>query len=162
MKYRSKFATISECGTYRYWLNRQWVADRGAPTIVFVMLNPSTADGQQDDPTIGRCVSFAKHWGCGELVVVNLYALRCPYPEALWQADDPVGDNDRFLRNALDKYERIVCAWGKNAKSDRVSAFVDMAHDNQLWCLGTNKNGSPKHPLYVKGDTELQRWSPNA
>ena len=81
-------AVISKCGAYRYSLTRRW---SGAPLLTFVMLNPSTADAKEDDPTIRRCIGFARREGAGELIVANLYALRSSAPEALWSARDPIG-----------------------------------------------------------------------
>lgn len=127
-----------------------------------MMLNPSTADASIDDPTIRRCRGFAKLWGCNGLTVVNLYALRSTDPKQLWASMDSIGHyNDNWLRRLVKEHTDVVCAWGAKAAPDRVGDFCRMVSllDVRLWCLGTNKDGSPKHPLYVKADTPLIRWS---
>ena len=155
-------ALLSGCKQYRYWLTRPVEAmlpDKG--TALFVMLNPSTADAKLDDPTIRRCRGFAKSWGCNGLTVANLYALRSTDPKKLWLSDDPVGpNNDYWLRKLANEHMDVVCAWGANAKPDRVERFCSIMKkaDARLWSLGTTKSGAPRHPLYVKADQELSRW----
>lgn len=154
-------AILSPDGRYRYLLRRTWSPE--VVSAVFVMLNPSTADATVDDPTIRRCMSFAREWGCGGIRVVNLYALRSTDPTQLWAVNDPVGpDNDTHLAWALDSdHSPIVCAWGTNARQDRVDAFLELAagRERPLFALGLTKNGHPRHPLYVKGGTPLVRFS---
>lgn len=155
-------AHISECGQYRYLLTRDISMIGEAGKAVFVMLNPSTADATEDDPTIRRCRGFAESWGCSGLVVANLYALRSTDPRQLWKHDDPVGpENDGILRGLAHKHTDIVCAWGANAKPDRVRRFHDfmVSYGAQLFCLGTTKAGAPRHPLYLRRDSELVPWS---
>lgn len=163
-------AVLSECGTYRYRLERTWDPSRRA--VGFVMLNPSTADAETDDPTLRRCQSFARAWGYGRLVVVNLYALRSTDPKALWKHPDPVGpDNGWHLGGGLLREpdvwnyadlrpERIVAAWGANARREEVDRFRGTLRNfyASAYCLGTTKDGHPRHPLYVRGDTPLQPW----
>lgn len=152
-------AIFSECGTYRYRLTRDDVERPGA--VIFLMLNPSTADASLDDPTIRRCKGFAKSWGSAGLVVANLYALRATNPADLWLHADPIGpENNRHLMALADRHIDIVCAWGANAKPERVDEVVQMLNvaRARLWCLGTTKHGHPRHPLYVRGDTKLERW----
>lgn len=159
-------AIISNCGTYRYVLTRPSEVEhpeRG--TALFVMLNPSTADASLDDPTIRRCRGFAKSWGCAGLTVANLYALRSTDPSALWDHHNPVGpDNDQYLRSLAMERGDIVCAWGGNARQDRVVevARIFMDAGARLWCLGITKDGYPRHPLYVRGDQPLLSWAPAA
>ncbi len=157
-------AVISECGQYRYLLTREFgdLFTGYSFKAIFVMLNPSTADAKQDDPTIRKCAAFAKTWGYNGIVVANLYALRSTDPKQLWKHPDPVGyENDGILRGLAHKHHEIICAWGRNAKSDRVKQFHDfmVSYGARLLCLGTNKDGSPKHPLYLKNDTQLRNWS---
>lgn len=155
-------AIISECGTYRYRLGREAhdaFATRGA--ALFIMLNPSTADASLDDPTIRRCMSFAKSWDCNGIVVANLYALRATDPAALWVHGDPIGPtNDAHLYQLAKEHETIVCAWGVNAKPDRVEAVTKIFSGrlHRLMCLGVTKSGAPRHPLYVRGDQPLIEW----
>lgn len=155
-------AIISPCGTYRYELQRRRGIDypeRGA--AVFCMLNPSTADASIDDPTIRRCRGFADAWGCDGLIVVNLYALRATDPRELRRHSEPIGpENDFQLRSVARCLGDIVCAWGANADPSRVRDVVAIFRDAgaRLWCLGTTKDGHPRHPLYVRGDTKLVAW----
>lgn len=155
-------AVLSDDGRYRYELTRTWGAE---PQATFVMLNPSTADADVDDPTIRRCIGFAKSWGCGGLVVVNLYALRATDPADLWRADDPVGpDNDAHLALALYLAARssgpVVAAWGAHARPDRVELFADVAASLgvPLLALKVTKAGAPGHPLYLRADAEPLPW----
>lgn len=157
-------AEISPCGVYRYSLSRPGdpPMPRGTPPAVFLMLNPSTADAELDDPTIRRCRGFAQRWGKAGIVVVNLYALRATDPRALQSHPDPVGPaNGLRLSSIAMCYKDVVCAWGKHADPARARDVANMMLDNgvRLWCLGTNKDGSPKHPLYLSGATELVPWS---
>lgn len=155
-------AKISQCGTYRYLLTRpaeSLLPERG--TALFIMLNPSTADADVDDPTIRRCRGFARAWDCNGLTVANLYAFRATNPTELWKQGDPVGpDNDAQLRALAMEYGEAVCAWGANAKQERVDQVVEIFRKAgaRLWCLGTTKSGAPRHPLYIKGDQPLIEW----
>jgi hypothetical protein len=157
-------AIISECGAYRYLLKR--AADSMCPmksTALFVMLNPSTANAELDDPTIRRCRGFARLWDCNGLAVANLYALRSTDPAGLWSHTDPVGpDNDAYLSTFARECGDVVCAWGANAKPERAAHVANiLTHSGaRLWCLGTTKDGSPRHPLYVRGDQPLVEWAP--
>jgi hypothetical protein len=156
-------AIISACGQYRYMLSRpgDMTATRGP--ALFIMLNPSTADAEMDDPTIRRCRGFAQAWGCGGIQVVNLYALRSTDPAALWEHDDPVGpENDSWLTRLTLAATEVVCAWGVNAQPSRVREVAAMLANAgvRLKCLGTTKSGAPRHPLYVRGDQPLIDWSP--
>lgn len=156
-------AIISDCGQYRYLLTREsGLPLAEAPAALFIMLNPSTADATLDDPTIRRCRGFAQAWGCAGITVANLYAYRATNPRELLLCADPVGpENDTRLAALARDYGDIVCAWGKNAKPDRVNAVSAILQSSgaRLWCLGTNKDGSPKHPLYIRQDTQLMRWN---
>lgn len=154
-----KKAVISDCRLYRYWLLRQWNWDLRCAG--FIMLNPSRADHEIDDPTIKKCMLLARNWGCGGIEVVNLFAFRSTDPEGLVTAEDPVGpENDEAIRNALEHCKPLVVAWGNSVpkshlgRVDRVMAIVK-AVGMPVSCVKLNANGSPKHPLFVKGDTEL-------
>lgn len=152
-------ARISEDGLYRYSLHRAW---GDGPMVTWVMLNPSTADATQDDPTIRRCIGFTKSWGYNVMHVVNLYAYRSTDPKRLLEVDDPVGpDNPRLLRAVVGNSALVVAAWGAFAakvawERSRLS-IESFCHDKgvPLRCLGTTKDGAPRHPLYVKADTPL-------
>jgi hypothetical protein len=153
-------AVISDCGLYRYRLDRRW-AD--GPTCGFIMLNPSTADASLDDPTIGRCIGFAKREGCGGLVVVNLYALRATDPALIHRHPFPVGPEWRaHFDAAISEIDGpLIAGWGAHkgihAQEDTVRDILSGAK-RELLCLVKNKDGSPRHPLYVKGDKSLVSW----
>lgn len=152
-------AAISPCGTYRYRLERSWAASK--PFAAFVMLNPSTADATDDDPTIRRCIGFARTWGHGGLVVVNLYAYRATNPAELRGVADPVGpDNDEHLRTAFAQAAQVggpvVAAWGTKAGPDRVRKVAAMAE--RFVALRVTKNGHPGHPLYVPAAATPVAW----
>lgn len=154
-------AIISACGQYRYRLDRD--TDTIFPTAgpaLFIMLNPSTADAALDDPTIRRCRGFADTWDCSALVVANLYALRATNPGDLWKHPDPVGEqNDYWLSRLIREHETVVCAWGANARQERVDAVRKMFHRlSRPMCLGTTKDGAPRHPLYIRADHPLVDW----
>lgn len=147
-------AIISGCGTYRYKLWRTW--DSGAPTCNFLMLNPSTADHRIDDPTIRRCVGYARSWGHGGIVVTNLFSLRSTDPTALKSAPDPIGpENDGHVVEAASKSALVVAAWGAHGsyrgRSRAVVALLS-CRGIAMHCLTRTAAGEPGHPLFLKGD----------
>ncbi|MDS0280056.1 DUF1643 domain-containing protein [Halomicroarcula sp. S1AR25-4] len=146
-------AVLSEDRQYRYRLSRTW--DTEKPTIAFVMLNPSTADETEDDPTIRRCLGFAEDWGYGSLLVGNLFAYRTSDPADLRDVDDPVGpENDQHLRDICDEADKVIVAWGTDGDlHDREREFVEKL-DVDLYALDTTKDGHPNHPLYQPADAE--------
>lgn len=151
-----KTARISDCGKYRYHLTRVW--DEKLHPLTFVMLNPSTADADQDDPTIRRCIGFAKREGYGGISIVNLYAYRATDPEQLKHVNDPFGvGNLNAQREAIEKANGrpVICAWGtKGTLHGGYRHFINLAQRNgaNLAALGITKDGHPKHPLYLRGD----------
>ncbi|WP_085044312.1 DUF1643 domain-containing protein [Ensifer aridi] len=151
-------ATISACGTYRYRLERVWDADRAK--VAFIMLNPSTADAENDDATIRRCIGFAKSWGFGGLIVGNLFALRSKNPKRLYEHADPIGpDNNAHLLTIALRSEQIVCAWGAHGRHrDRGRDVVRLLKGCNLSALKITKGGQPGHPLYVAGDTQPREY----
>ena len=145
-------AVLSDCGRYRYRLDRRW---GNGPTMGFVMLNPSTADAEVDDPTIRRCIGFAKREGCGSLQVVNLFAFRATDPEELYAADDPVGPgNDNHVRYVLNRARIAVAAWGAHRLARDPGDALAKGW-RRMVCLGKTKAGAPRHPLYVRKDAPL-------
>lgn len=151
-------AIFSGCGRYRYRLERSWCPDR-AP-LVWIMLNPSRADADTDDPTIRRCTAFSRAWGYGAMIVVNLYALCATDPDDLRAAADPVGaDNDGHIRRVCRPGRRdIVAAWGTHplARARALRVLSIIAAD--ISCLGLTKTGQPRHPLYVPASQPRLSW----
>ena len=153
-------AIVDPTGCYRYRLWRSWAASQAR--LVFVMLNPSTADAHHDDPTLRRCLGFAQRWSYGHLDVVNLFAWRATDPYALRQAVDPVGaENDRHLLQTADRGDAIILAWGNGgAWNDRGQQVLTLLHqlEKPLYCLGKTRQQQPRHPLYLKTQTPLIPW----
>ena len=140
-----KKAIISKDKIYRYKLSRTW--DSTKPTILFIGLNPSIADENIDDPTITRCINFAKDWGYGTLLIANLFAFRSTYPKDIYLIDDPIGkDNDHYLLECVTQSDLIVACWGNNGTyMNREKVITELVPN--LYCLQKNKNGTPHHPL---------------
>ncbi len=159
----TRSAVISGDGLYRYRLDRRWAP--GA-TVAWVMLNPSTADGETDDATLRKVTRYSRGWGFGALTVVNLYGYRATDPRDLWKAADPVGpENDRHITEAVSRAE-VVAAWGAHARADRIAAALALIAKapgaSRVHALGVTKSGQPKHPPYLAGDCAMQRWeAPN-
>lgn len=157
-RYVETGANVSEDGLYRYSLLRRWW-ERDYPGLVWIMLNPSTADHEYDDPTIRRVVGFSKAAGYGSAVVVNLYGLRVTRPVHLLDHPDPVGpENDEIVLERTRLADRVVVAWGAHEMARRRGDLIGRLPADRLYSLGTTKDGAPRHPLYVKGTTELERW----
>jgi hypothetical protein len=153
-------ALFSPCRTYRYALWRIWDEDR--PPVLFVGLNPSTADEDADDPTVRRCRGFARAWGHGGFILCNLFAYRATDPRDLFAAIDPIGpQNDRWLRHYAEEAGLLVACWGaRGGYKDRGREVLALRND---WhCLGIGKTGFPRHPLYVPGECEAQPFSPSS
>ena len=165
------YANLSDCAQYRYTLGRRW---SDGPIVTFVMLNPSTADAADDDPTIRKCKGFAeRYWQAGGIHVVNLYAFRATKPPAMWAASrkgvDVIGpENDETLRSAFAAAYRtgspVVAAWGANAKGLRPDFVCTLATaaGAQLLALATTKDGIPGHPLMLAYANEPKPWSRRA
>src|SRR5438477_3912707 len=144
-------AVFDASGRYRYRLRRWWAP---GPRVAFVMLNPNNADARTDDPTIRRCVGFARRWAFGSVDVVNLFGYRTSDPRDLMRVRDPVGpENDRHLRSALRAADAVVCAWGASpAAGPRARALAGLLDGRDLRCLGRTLSGAPRHPLYLRAD----------
>lgn len=159
-----KDALISDCGRYRYWLTRRWADGVLQP---WIMLNPSTADAEQDDQTIRRCMHFAKRDGHAGIRIVNLYAFRASKPGAMFAAMDPVGpENDKWtdtqLAEAAIDGVPVVCGWGAHFEArPRALRLVIRAKflGARLVCLGKSRDGQPSHPLYLRNDAPLEGWA---
>ena len=150
-------AQMDSTGTYRYSLLREW-GEGGR--VLFVMLNPSTADAEQDDPTIRRCMRFASDAGLGGMSVVNLFALRATDPKELIGASDPVGPmNNQILIYEAAVCDMVVVAWGGEAHGHhRIREVLRLLRPRTLRCLGTTSRGAPRHPLYVPGVRQFEEW----
>jgi hypothetical protein len=152
-------AYISECGKYRYSLERTW-GQNGLNYCAFIGLNPSTADAEIDDPTIRRCIGFAKDWGFDALCMVNLFAFRATNPKDMLTVADPIGpDNDRSLRIACQNAKLIVAAWGNHGSLNGRSKEVQEDMRGGLHVLGLTKSGEPAHPLYLPKNLKPYLWS---
>lgn len=155
----NRSAMFSEDRVYRYALWRVWAAERGY--VLFIGLNPSTADETKDDPTVRRCIGFAKQWGYGGLCMANLFAYRATKPADMRRANQPEGsENNETLKNLANTAGIVVAAWGTNGpfrgRDKRIRAMI-----TGMYCLGVTKEGHPKHPLYVPYDTKLKIFPQN-
>lgn len=147
---------------YRYWLERTW--DENLPRIAWCMLNPSTADETQNDPTIERVMRRSKRIGYGGIVVVNLFAIRSTDPHGIRKFDSVSEPklpkrNDFFILNAARSCRIFVAAWGTLGEyGNRAAEVVKLLDGHELWCLGKTKSGHPRHPLYVAYGERLRRY----
>lgn len=175
--YMLRAAEISDCGKYRYWLMREWeptveTNSRAEPSALFVMLNPSTADGIAEDATLRRCISFAKALGFLRLEVVNLFAFRATSPLELEAEYNRNGleavcgpDNGDAIMEGMDNCRTIIAGWGerlsKGIAGERAGEILLMAKrlGRDVFCLGKTADGYPRHPLYVRGGTGLETFN---
>jgi hypothetical protein len=157
-------AIFSDCERYRYRLWREW--DDRLPACCFLMLNPSTADEQEDDPTITRCTARAVALKCGRLDVVNLFPWRATDPAELLTAADPLGPSgkaDGAIMDAIERAHLVICAWGAHkaaaARAADVLRIIRITgYHGRLHHLGLNQDGSPKHPLYIAAKVRPMRF----
>ncbi len=170
-------AIISACGRYRYRLDRDMGFLDGEPIVGWMLHNPSTADASLDDPTSRRGIAFTRREGGRRMVFLNPWAGRATSPADLWRMPDPIGPtNDEHIREALSAIQAsggiVIAAWGRvnppaivrTSARRRLDAVREMirAAGVPLFCLGVNADGSPKHPLYVRGDAPLIPWPAEA
>ena len=156
----SSGATFSRCERYRYHLWRRWGSGK---IITYMMCNPSTADAFMVDPTVRKCIHFAKRDGYAGVDVLNIFALRSTDPRALI-CEDPVGPfNDDFIAAV----KGVVCiAWGgvgskvkgNKGRPDYVVGLLSGKSDVELVCVGRNGDGTPRHPCYLSNDTQFVPW----
>lgn len=141
-------AKLSSCRKYRFALWRTW--DDKIPYAQFIGLNPSTADETEDDPTLIRCINFAKSWGYGGVVMSNIFAYRATAPKDMKKAKDPVGkNNNKWILKLAKNAGVVVAAWGNDGDYlDRSAEVRELVAE--LHCLKMNKSGEPAHPLYLK------------
>jgi hypothetical protein len=155
-------ALFSECRRFRYWLLRTWAAD--LPTIAFIGLNPSVADNEFDDNTVRKCQIFARQWGYGRLLMLNIYAFRATYPKDMRKAADRLDiiggkrNSLEMLRQYLEdfKVKQTVAAWGRGAPTLGAEAARVIP---EMCCLAKNKDNSPRHPLYIPYSETLKPFS---
>lgn len=163
---RTRYAIFSTCEAYRYELLYSFGWE--GPEVVFLMLNPSTADELGPDPTVRRCMGFARRLGASTLRVVNMFGLRSTDPLDLLEADDPVGPwNDRYITSRPREESLVICAWGEPSKARlkrlvraRAARVVELLRGRTLYALAVTKSGAPRHPLYLRADSELMEWRP--
>lgn len=154
-------AIFSRCKLYRYSLWRRWSEGCHPDHMVaFIGLNPSTADETKNDPTVRRCINFAKDWGFGGMVMLNAFAYRATDPREMKRQPDPVGPwNDVALLEISRVVARVVCCWGAHgAWYGRQSQLLDLLKDRELYHLGLTFAGCPRHPLYLASDTQPVVW----
>lgn len=161
-----RHAVFSECLCYRYDLFYK-LGDTG-PVVVFIMLNPSTANELDPDPTVTRCMGFARSLGASALRVSNIFALRSTDPLELVKSDVlPVGPlNDQYITDITED-EFVICAWGEPSNArlkrlvrERSACVVELLGDRKLHALKLTKSGVPRHPLYLRGDSQPVEWAP--
>jgi hypothetical protein len=150
-------AHFSPCGAYRYALMRRF--GTGSRMVLFVGLNPSTADGSHDDPTIRRCVSFVARLGFDGLWMSNLFAFRATDPRALRGVPDPIGpDNDLWFERLAAQTQLAIVGWGNGGcRQERVARVL--AGLSNVYCFGKTALGQPRHPLYLPRTTPLEAYS---
>lgn len=150
-------AQFSDCDAYRYLLWRVW--EVSLPSVLFIGLNPSTADHQKNDPTMRRCIAFAKSWGYGSMYVANLFGYRTKSPELMKKAKAPIGaDNDAFVLEAHANCDRTVLMWGNHGTHlNRDQEMLDKL-EGPLYCFKLTKSGQPAHPLYLPADKVVQAY----
>lgn len=145
-------AVFSSCRRYRYRLWRRWAF---GPSVLWILLNPSTADERSLDPTVTRCRNFSQTWGFAAFDIVNLFAWRAIEPADLFRAHDPVGSaNDAIIQDAVDRTGFIVLAWGNHGlRRGRARDVLSPLAKRRsvLYCLRLTSEGQPAHPLYLPG-----------
>lgn len=164
---------FSKDRAYRYWLEREW--DAALPRLGFVMLNPSTADEEKNDPTIERCERRAVKLGYGTLVVVNLFALRATDPNELYRHPRPISEdatgeiNDKAILKARSYCDKLILGWGVHGEHRRrgfeVHKMLDFTMSSfpvarNVFHIGRTKDGHPRHPLYVPYSAKLEPLEP--
>lgn len=158
-------AYISDCGKYRYTLTRIW--QKELPRVLFVGLNPSTADGNKNDQTIRKLIGFCKTWGYGGFTIVNLFAYRSSNPKILaWLLEngkDPIGkENQEIIGSYREskKYKLSIMMWGNNLPkgfeiyANKIRNILKNPH-----YFNTTKKGHPMHPLCLPYNTKLKKFS---
>lgn len=158
-------ALFSECGRYRYWLTRTW--NDKLPCCAFIGLNPSTADAEKDDPTIHKCIEYARSWEFGSLLMLNLFGFRAIKPAYLWALKARGGDHIGLGGNKIEHLplytvqfdaKKVIACWGKGQQEGR-GRYVAETFAGRLDCLMKNEDGSPAHPLYLPYGLLPEPWN---
>lgn len=149
-------ARFSDCEKYRYTLTRTWDHSKGK--VVFIGLNPSTADEMKNDPTVTRMINFAKSWGFGTITVCNLFAYRATFPEDLKKAKDPIGqETDFWLNEEIETSDRIIAAWGNHGTfNNRSKEIIKILPKDKTYLFELTKASEPKHVLYLSSKATLK------
>lgn len=149
-------AVIDESGQYRYQFSCKWGdAER---YVTFIMLNPSIGNQDRPDPTLRKCINYAKKWGYDGIKVANLFAYISTNPKRLREVDDPVGvDNNQHILEMIEDSEQVILAWGQSIRSPfvkrRIQEVMYLLRERDSYCLKRTVDGKyPKHPLFLKGD----------
>jgi hypothetical protein len=151
-------AEFSLCRNYRYALWRIW--DKSKPKVMFIGLNPSTANEITDDPTIRRVKKMAQNWGFGGVYMANLFAFVTAYPDELGKCIDPLGENDLWLHKVAMQCSEVIFAWGNFKEAqERAKMVIEMFQGAKALII--NKDGSPRHPLYVRGNIQPVKFQAN-
>jgi hypothetical protein len=146
-------ATFSHDRKYRYVLSRRWNT-RSNRFVMYIGLNPSTANEEKPDNTITKLIKVSKYNGFDGMFMLNIFAIVSSKPSVLKTDSDPLGDNNGWLEEIAPKCDKIVFCWG-NFKEAQERAQEVIKMFDKAYCLFQNKNGSPKHPLYCKDETKL-------
>lgn len=154
-------ASFDRTSRYRYTLGRHW--NDALPRLAMCLLNPSTADHRQDDPTIRRCINFACDWGFGSLEIINIFAYRSTDPANLYQLTDPIGPrNNAAISRAIARANAIVLAWGTHGQHLNRGKYIEQHittqanhHNIPVSIFARTKRGQPKHPLYLAASSKL-------
>ena len=155
-------AVFSRCRRWRYLLWRRW--DEAKPAANFLMLNPSTADEFQLDPSCTRARVYAERWGYGALIVTNIFAWRATDPDDMKAARDPIGrGNDAAILRAAREAGIVVCAWGNHGehggRGQEVLEALRLSRVRLHFLKMNRKGGHPAHPLYLPGSLEPVSWT---
>ena len=149
-------SVIDDSKTYRYQFSCEW--GDGGRYVTFIMLNPSIGNQDQPDPTLRKCISYAKKWGYDGIKVANLFAYISTDPSRLREVDDPIGpDNDRHILEMMKDSEQVIVAWGAGIPRphgiQRIQEVLHLLREQDSYCLERTVDGKyPKHPLFLRGD----------
>lgn len=157
MNYVKKGAHIDASGDYRYKLWRYWAdLNKEEHPLIFILLNPSTADVNIDDATVRKCVGFAKWNGFNGIVIYNIYAFRATNPDTLRVTNYPEGGRNDLTLAEISPDSTVIAGWGSHPQArERAAEVMQMHTQINFSCLGINKDGSPKHPLYLPYDSKI-------